>query len=225
MTGKITTEIDNYLAIIHDLATAAEVWTSRPPWLEFAPNNVCNLRCVMCGQADGEPLLVMQKADAVKLLDDVLPTTSLWTPSALSEPMLANMALVIEKCRQHEVFLNFYTNATLLDGKRFVEIADRIQKLHISLDSHVKEVLESIRVRADFEQVVRNVKEVLPLAAARGVPVGFVAVLMADNLPHLAEFVDFLADIGAVQARCDLRVQPMLYNAKGCVDRNVTDRF
>ena len=43
-------------ATIHDLATQAEVWQSRPSWLEFAPNNVCNLRCVMCGQSDGVPV-------------------------------------------------------------------------------------------------------------------------------------------------------------------------
>jgi radical SAM protein with 4Fe4S-binding SPASM domain len=225
MAGKITTEIDNYMAIVHDLAAEAEVWLSRPAWLEFAPNNVCNLRCIMCGQADGEPLLVMKKEDAVKFLDDVLPSTSLWTPSALSEPMLANMALVIEKCREHEVWLNFYSNATLLDGKRFRGIADRIQKLHISFDSHEKAVFESLRVRADFDTVVANIKEVLPIATEMGVPVGFVAVLMADNLAHLAEFVDFLADIGAAKARSDIRVQPMLYNSKGCAGRNVTDRF
>ena len=225
MAGKITTEIDNYMAIVHDLARGAEQWLSRPAWLEFAPNNLCNLRCVMCGQADGVPLVVMKREDAARLLDGLLPTISLWTPSALSEPMLADIKQVIQKCREHEVWLNLYSNATVLDGKRFLEICDRIQKLHISFDSHHKQVLESLRVRANFEEVVQHIKEILPLAAARGVPVGFVAVLMADNLLHLAEFIDFLADIGAADARCDLRVQPMLYNAKGCEGRNVTDRF
>lgn len=225
MAGKLTREIDNYMAIVHDLASEAEEWLSRPAWLEFAPNNLCNLRCVMCGQADGVPLVVMKREEAGKLLDEILPTASLWTPSALSEPMLADIRQVIEKCRQHEVWLNLYSNATVLDGKRFLEIQDRIQKLHISFDSHHKAVLESLRVRAKFEEVVEHIREILPLAAKHGVPVGFVAVLMADNLPHLAEFIDFLADLGAADARCDLRVQPMLYNAVGCEGRNVTDRF
>lgn len=225
MPGKLTTEIDNYLAIVHDLAAEAEVWLSRPAWLEFAPNNLCNLRCVMCGQADGVPLVVMKREDAARLLDDILPTTSLWTPSALSEPMLADIKQVITKCREHDVWLNMYSNATVLDGKRFLDIQDRVQKLHISFDSHDKVAFEGLRVRADFDTVVQHVREILPLAAERGVPVGFVAVLMADNLLHLAEFVDFLADLGATEARSDIRVQPMLYNAKGCEGRTVTDRF
>lgn len=225
MTDKVTRDFDNYLAMVHDLASGAERWTSRPAWLEFAPNNLCNLRCVMCGQSDGEPLVVMGKEDASRLLDEVLPTTSLWTPSALSEPMLANLALVVEKCRQHSVYLNFYSNATLLTGKRFAAIADRIQKLHISFDSHEKAVYERIRVRADFDQVVRNIGEVLAIAAERAIPVGFVVVLMADNVPHLAELVDFLAALGAARARCDIRVQPLNFDSKGCVGRSATDGF
>ena len=31
---------------------------------------------------------------------------TLWTPSALSEPMLADFKTVLKKCREHEVFLN-----------------------------------------------------------------------------------------------------------------------
>jgi radical SAM protein with 4Fe4S-binding SPASM domain len=225
MTGKITTEIDNYLAIVHDLASQAETWLSRPAWLEFAPNNVCNLRCVMCGQADGVPLAVMRKADAVKLLDELLPTTSLWTPSALSEPMLADIRLVVDKCREHAVFLNLYSNATLLTAERFRWMADRIQKLYISFDSHDPAVFERTRVGAKFDEVVANVRAILPIATELRIPIGFVCVLMADNAPHLAELVDFFADLGAATAHADLRVQPMLYNAKGCAGRDARERW
>ena len=38
--SKIVRELRNYYAVIADLATEAEAWTSKPAWLEFAPNNV-----------------------------------------------------------------------------------------------------------------------------------------------------------------------------------------
>ncbi len=223
--SKIVRELKNYMAVIADLASGAEEWTSQPAWLEFAPNNVCNLRCIMCAQADGLPLQVMKKEDAVKLLDGVLPHTTLWTPSALSEPMLANIALVVAKCREHEVFLNMYTNCTLLDGVKFADMADRIHKLWISFDSSDKKVLEMLRAGADFDRVVQNMREVLAVAAERNIPVGFVAVLVRDNLCNLAELVDFLADLGASRARCDLRIQPMLDNATRCAGQNVFAAF
>jgi radical SAM protein with 4Fe4S-binding SPASM domain len=222
---KIARELRNYMAVIADLASNAEEWSAKPAWLEFAPNNVCNLRCIMCAQADGIPLQVMKKEDAVRLLDEVLPNTTLWTPSALSEPMLANIKLVVQKCREHEVFLNMYSNCTLLDGEKFADMADRVHKLWISFDSADKEVLEMLRAGADFEKVVANIREVLAVATERRIPVGFVAVLVKDNVRRIAELVDFLADLGAVDAKCDLRVQPMLDNAIRCRDQNVFAAF
>ncbi|MBL9077071.1 MAG: SPASM domain-containing protein [Planctomycetes bacterium] len=223
--SKIVRELRNYMAVIADLASGAEEWTARPAWLEFAPNNVCNLRCIMCAQADGVPVQVMKKEDAVALLDEILPTMTLWTPSALSEPMLANIRLVVQKCREHEVWLNMYSNCTLLDGEKFTGMADRIHKLWISFDSADKRVLEMLRAGADFDTVVKNITEVLQVAARHGIPVGFVAVLVKDNLHGLADLVDFLADRGAVAAKCDLRVQPMLDNAARCREQNVFAAF
>ncbi|HEX6810859.1 MAG TPA: SPASM domain-containing protein [Planctomycetota bacterium] len=223
--SKVVRELKNYYAVIADLASGAEEWSSRPAWLEFAPNNVCNLRCIMCAQADGVPVEVMKKEDAVELLDEVLPHTTLWTPSALSEPMLANIKLVVEKCREHEVFLNMYSNCTLLDGAKFAEMSDRIHKLWISFDSSNKQVLEMLRAGADFDKVTANIRGILAVSAARKIPVGFVAVLVKDNLTGLHELVDFLADLGAVEAKCDLRIQPMLDNAIRCRDQNVFAAF
>jgi radical SAM protein with 4Fe4S-binding SPASM domain len=219
--SKIQRELQNYFAVVADLASGAEVWDARPAWLEFAPNNLCNLRCIMCAQADGVPLEVMPKEAAIALLDEVLPQASLWTPSALSEPMLANIKLVLQKCREHEVWLNMYSNCTVLNGARMREIGDRIHKLWISFDSPDREVLEMLRAGADFDRVVQNIREVLAVATERGIPVGFVAVLVKDNVERLAALVDFIADLGAVDARCDLRIQPMLDNAVRCRDQNV----
>ena len=223
--SKIVRELRNYYAVIADLASEAETWTAKPAWLEFAPNNVCNLRCIMCQQADGLPVEVMKKEDAVKLLDDVLPDMTLWTPSALSEPMLADFKTVLKKCREHEVFLNMYSNCTLLTGEKFRDMADRVHKLWISFDSSRKEVFEMLRERANFEIVVQNVRDILKVAKEKGVPVGFVAVLVKDNLEHLHELVDFVSDLGAVEAGCDLRIQPMLDNAVRCRDQNVFAAF
>lgn len=225
MTGKIGREFENFLATMQDLASESTVWKSKPSWLEFVPNNVCNLRCIMCGQADGVPVVSMPKPTSTALMDALGPTITLWTPTALSEPLANDIRFIVEQARKHEIWLNVYTNAMLLTPERFEQMADRLFHLYISIDSHVKEVFEALRVRADLDTVVANIKAVLPLAKARNIPVSFVAVLMADNAPHLAEFVDFLADLGAAEQGCALRLQPMLYNASGCEGRAVTDRF
>ena len=213
MATSIPRELHNYFAIVHDLATRAEEWSSRPAWLEFAPNNVCNLRCIMCQQSDGLPLEVMERDKAIDVLDQILPSASVLTPSALSEPMLANMRLMVEKCREYGVWLNFNTNATVLDGEKLREIGDRIHKLFISFDSPDKATFEELRAPADFETVVENIRSIVPVAHEMNIPVGFVSVFMRQNAHQAADLVDFLADLGAAETNCDLHLQPMLDNS------------
>lgn len=217
--------VDNCLAYVRDLSTGADRWESRPAWLEFSPNNICNLRCIMCGQADGLPLEVMPREKAIEVLDQVLPDVSLITPSALSEPMLANMSLMVEKCREHGVFMNFHTNATVLNGSRLRKIGDRVHKLFISIDSSDKKTFETLRAGADFDRVVANIKSILPVAIEMTIPVGFVAVYMRQNASHMADLIDFLADLGAAESKSELRVQPMLLNAEGIRNADPHDHY
>ena len=225
MAGKIQTEIANYLALVHDLASGADTWTSRPAWLEFAPNNLCNLRCVMCEQSDGVPLIAMKRDEAERVLKQVLPSITLWTPTALSEPLLNDIKFVMEQARKHEAWLSIYTNATVLTRERFELIADRLYQLHISFDSHKKEVYEALRVRAEYETTVANIRSVLPLAAARAIPVAFIVTTMADNVADAADYVDFMADLGAAEFGASIRLQPLLDVSSQCKGRDITDRY
>ncbi|MEQ8768102.1 MAG: aminotransferase class III-fold pyridoxal phosphate-dependent enzyme [Planctomycetota bacterium] len=222
---KLNRQVDNFLAIVHDLASSAETWISRPAWIELSTNNVCNLRCVMCGQSDGEPQQSMTSKQARVVLDEVLPEASLITPSSNSEPLLADLDLVIDRCRAHDTFVSLYTNATLLDGPTLRAIADRIAKIHVSFDSHRKSVFERIRVGADFDSIVKNLRAILAVSQELRIPNSVVAVLMSDNLPDLPAFVDWLADHGAVEAHTEVRAQIMQPLASGCQGRHVRDRF
>ena len=116
--SNFLTELESQFDRVRDLATESEVWMSRPAWLEFAPNNLCNLRCIMCGQSEEWPLELMPKQKALDLLDQVLPGASLFTPSAISEPMLSDIRTMVQKCREHDVYLDFTSNATVLNGER-----------------------------------------------------------------------------------------------------------
>jgi radical SAM protein with 4Fe4S-binding SPASM domain len=179
----------------------------------------------MCAHSDGVPRETMDRAHVERLLDELLPSASLLTPSAGSEPLLGDFDLMVEMCRKHELHLNLITNGTLLKGKRFREIADRIQKLYISFDSHVPEIYEKIRTPATFEKTVSNIREILPIATEMEIPVGFVVVLMADNVPRFPDYIDFIADLGGDRARVDVRLQRLIHLSKGCKAQDVGDLY
>lgn len=220
--SNFLTELESQFDRVRDLATESEVWMSRPAWLEFAPNNLCNLRCIMCGQSEEWPLELMPKQKALDLLDQVLPAASLFTPSAISEPMLSDIRTMVQKCREHDVYLDFTSNATVLNGGRLRQIADRMHQLFVSFDSHVPEVFEAIRARASYAKVVENIKSILPVSAEFGFPVDFVAVMMTKNIHHLDGLVDFLADLGAAELACELRIQLLVGSPKPDLDPFVT---
>lgn len=194
--SKIDRELDNEVLLSADLATRSTVWKSRPTRLEFSFNNLCNLKCVMCAKSDDEPNWVLDEAVGVKFLDDVLPWTLHWTPSANSEPLLNDITLVSELAQKHLVWLHLFSNGTLLTIERYEKIKDRLHKLWISLDAATKETFEAIRVPAKWEPVMTNVKAVLPRALKDGVEVTFNFVLQTKNYREAAAFVDLVADLG-----------------------------
>jgi radical SAM protein with 4Fe4S-binding SPASM domain len=207
--SKIDRELDNEVALAGDLATHALEWKSRPTRLEFSFNNLCNLKCVMCAKSDDEPNWVLDKDVGIKFLDDVLPWTLHWTPSANSEPLLNDVNLIAEQARKHLVWLHLFSNGTLLTLERYEKIRDRLHKLWISLDAATKETFERIRVPAKWDVVMTNVKNVLPRALADGVEVVFNYVLMSDNWQECAAFVDLVADLGGTACN----IQELLPNS------------
>ena len=225
MTGKIAREIDNYFRMVHDVAVGHEVWTSSPGWVEYTTNNACNLRCVMCGVSDGQPLQKMSDEDATQLLDDILPNASVITPQANSEPLLANMDLLVAKCREHDVWMNLITNATIMNGEYARKIVDRLFKLSISMDSHIPEVYEAIRGRAKFDIVDKHIREIVPVLAEHRIHMAFNLVLMADNVSHLDGFVEYVADVGGAAIPAEVHVQPMEDNASGCAGRHIHEHY
>ncbi len=196
LASKIDRELDNEVLLAGDLATHALEWKSRPTRLEFSFNNLCNLKCVMCAKSDDEPNWLLDEDVGIRFLDDVLPWTLHWTPSANSEPLLNDVNLIADLARKHVVWLHLFTNGTLLTLERYQKIRDRLHKLWISLDAATKETFESIRVPAKWDVVMANVKKVLPIALHDGVEITFNFVLMAKNWHEAGAYVDLVADLG-----------------------------
>ncbi|MEW6743151.1 MAG: SPASM domain-containing protein [Planctomycetota bacterium] len=212
--NKVDREMENFSLLAGDLAKGASSWDSRPTTLELSFNNLCNLRCRMCAKADREKNALMDKAVARRALAELLPYALHWTPSANSEPLLNDMQEVHDLCREHIVWLLLFTNATILTKERFLAIRERTHRLFISFDSHVKETFELLRTGADYEEVLANIRAVIPLAKEDATEVTFNVVLMRQNLTTLPEYVHFVAGLGAD----GIHVQELLPNSSYFAD-------
>ncbi len=206
---KVNREAENIVLLSRDLASRSEAWCSRPTEIEFSFNNLCNLKCIMCGKADGETNTVMDRDLGIRVLDEILPCALHLTPAANSEPFLNDMGLLYDMCEKHDVSLFIFTNGALCNEERFSRIQKRVHKLWFSFDSHEKATFEKIRAGASYETVLKNIRKTLELAEKDETEITFHFVLMRINLLQLPDYVRFIAEIGGKQ----VQVQELLPNS------------
>lgn len=218
--SKVQRESENILALAQDLGLERLQWMSRPTEVEFGFNNHCNLLCVMCHQADGIPSKRMAPALAAKVLDQVLPFALHLTPSDASEPLLNDMDAVLSFCERHNVQMMLYCNATLLTEALMERIARHTHRIWFSIDSPEKETFERLRVNADFDEVLANIRTAMPIARKHLIEIGFNAVVMEPNWHQMPDLVDLVADLGGDQ----LSLQELLPNSTGYDELRIEGR-
>ena len=135
-------------------------------------SNICNLRCIMCFQSDEAlpvskttkvPLMTMDTFK--KIVDECaryrLPALKL---SWRGEPMLnRNFTEMLRYAKSKGILeVTSLTNGTLMDETICRQIVDaKMDQLIISIDGFTKETYEKIRVGADYDVVLNNVKNLI----------------------------------------------------------------
>jgi len=181
----------------------AEYWEYRRKWeqhpkerivgrfpvhLDIEATNACNLLCTMCPRTDMVRSGTFWKVrsfdfDAYRRLIDEGVQNGLCSVklNILGEPTL-NPRLVdmIEYAKQAGVLdVMFNTNATRLDEKMSRRLIDSgLDKLLFSFDSPCRETYNRIRVGADYDQVLANIRRFVEIREEVGSVTPFTRVLM-----------------------------------------------
>lgn len=194
--SKVNRELTGFIKAVRAIAKRETRFEHGPATLEFSWTSACNLRCVMCGQSDNPPIVKVSKERAAPFLEKAFESALVWNPSDASEPLLNDVDEILRLCEEKGVFLELFTNATLLTPERFERLAPRIHRLTLSIDSHVPEVLERVRAPIKAAKVFPNVENAFRRCNELQIPCIVNAVLMADTAPHMPAFVDWVADRG-----------------------------
>lgn len=161
--------------------------------------NKCNLRCVMCHFALdsvwAERAVQWPEERVAKLEREVLPRVLVAYLSAGSEPLMWKGFPKLLAAMQAAAVPSFtmFTNGTLMTedlAERIVQA--RMPRVCLSLDGATKEVYESVRIGARFEQLLTAIER-LNAAKARAnshLPeLMFTFTLMARNVDELPELL------------------------------------
>jgi radical SAM protein with 4Fe4S-binding SPASM domain len=165
----------------------------------------CNLKCTMCPRQGTENLVEVDITDNVlKPLLDISRDLSGILLQGLGEPLLyKNIYDVIsllksEMNENSEVGLT--TNATLLNENAARKLLDSgLDFLYFSVDAASKATYETIRIGADFDQVMRNIRQCIKYRETSGLDkprfmMNF--VIMQQNHQEITAFAELTAELG-----------------------------
>ncbi|MEW6746238.1 MAG: radical SAM protein [Planctomycetota bacterium] len=191
---------ENSLLLREDVERGALVYRGLPEVVTLNHTDLCNLRCVMCPRHERQGKHRLSRAVLEYLADSLFPTaykTVLTTSTG--EPLVADFDFLVERALRFGVKIDVVTNGVLLYRELYRRARAALDHLNISLDSHLPEVYERIRLGARFERVHASLQAISEerRRSPDAVLFSLSAVVMRSNLEHLADFVRFAASVCA----------------------------
>lgn len=170
-----------------------------PGYLQIEPVGQCNLRCRMCPipfRQDGPPYgppAFMDFEVFTGIVEQFAGLKELHL-QGLGEPMMHPRFFdMISHAKAKGLRVTTNSNATLLNAKRAEAcVRSGLDCLHASLDAASKGAFETIRVRANFDKVLRNLegfRDVRRAMEAQSPALHIVCVAMRRNLGELPDLV------------------------------------
>lgn len=201
-----------------------------PRFVQIEPVGECNLRCQMCpiqfrqeSSAQGSAFMDFEVFE--RMLDEFGDIGELHL-QGLGEPLLHPRFFdMVAMAKSRGIKVSTNTNLTMLTPARAEScVASGLDTIHVSLDGASASIYETIRVRAKFEKVLRNLGRLTAskkrLRSATPT-IRIVVVAMRQNLHEIVDIVELAAemDIHAVfvqhlchdfaESSLPLRYEPM----------------
>ena len=163
--------------------------------------NKCNLRCIMCSYPaqEDEPPISLQYADFTRIAEVFFPVSHQVNLSCAYEPLMFKGFLdYLSTALQHNVpKLTITTNATLLNRAMAEDIVRLgLPQINISVDGATRETYETIRVRASFDTLLTNLRNLAAIKKESGQlnpRIQFQLVMFAHTLHEAPEAVKLLS--------------------------------
>lgn len=168
-----------------------------PMFLVIEPTNRCNLKCATCINSQiGSGRVDLGLGEFKKIISN-FPYLKKISLVGLGEPLLNPFLFeMIGYAKSNNIEIGFTTNGTILDRtKAEALIESGADWVSFSIDSPIKETYERIRLGANFERTVENIKYFVSRAKDR-IRTNILVVVTRQNLMELPRFFPLLNDIG-----------------------------
>jgi len=168
-----------------------------PRFAQIEPIGRCNLACRMCTVHERGDAVAELSIERYRQLLDAMPGLEELHLQGLGEPMLHPRFFdMVEIAARRGIRVSANSNLTLLTERRAARcVSSGLAALSVSLDGASAAVYESIRRRASFAKVLRNLDRLVAArdtAPSARLEVRAVMVLMRGNLAELPPLLRLL---------------------------------
>lgn len=196
------------MAHLNSAINTIERWAKRshllsyPSILQIELSSSCNLTCTICARSEFPYGPGYFPLSSFSSLVPAFPYVKKLILHGYGEPLMhPKFPEIMEIIGPHSCHKSFYTNGTLLSGKRVDAIFQgNIDEIAVSIDTPHAPTFESIRTGASFRRIVENIDNFIAKRDARKKAkrprVILATVAMTDTVQHLPSLVDFAASLG-----------------------------
>ena len=172
---------------------------AQPLYIQIEPAIVCNLKCKMCLAPYWERKTQFITLENFKIILRQFPYLRKINLVGVGEPLMnPELFDIIRFAKSRNIRIGFTTNGMLLAKKNIENILDSNPDwVNISIDGAAKKTYENIRVGADFDVVIANVKELTRAVKNTGIDVTIWFLGMRDNIEELPLMVKLVSRLGA----------------------------
>ena len=158
---------ENWIQLREALENKRPNFSAYPVRATLQTTELCNLQCPMCQiSRPGRKLHKMTKVTLENVARELFPYLVEVHPTNIGEPLLdENFDLLCSLLRKYGVLLDLTTNGTLLTPQKIQTILPILLDVKVSVDGVTQEVFERYRKGASFDQVMRNIEELVRLRA------------------------------------------------------------
>ncbi|MFB3896682.1 MAG: radical SAM/SPASM domain-containing protein [bacterium] len=138
----------------------SKLW-SYPDMLLIEPTNRCNIDCIMCFRHYQHTYQIGDMDETVfQTLVPVFPYIQEINLQARGEPLLHKRLLSwIKQAKSYKVKVSFFTHGLMLTPEVIEPLVSfPLDLLTVSLDAATKSQFESIRLRANFDTIINNIR-------------------------------------------------------------------
>ncbi|MBT8342151.1 MAG: radical SAM protein [Desulfatitalea sp.] len=189
---------------VSEMKTNEVVLSTVPQRLVLELTNSCNLSCIMCGRNAKEfkktffDLKWMDKLSTI--MDKVTEVTLFGWGEPTVHPEFRQLLKILDEITVKTYFL---TNGMLID--RFSDlILNTVDVMAVSIDGATPETNDRIRRGADFNKIIRHLKNLVRMrdkSPLKTPYINFVMTLMDDTIEELPRLVEIAHDVGIEEVK------------------------